>query len=474
MTNEKPRVRVRAVTSPSTALVTKAVEGEYRPGPYWLPVTGGWLSADVGQFTNWWQMGYDPQGTNNSALVEACVAAYSQTVAMCPGDHWRATDNGGRERVSNSALTRFLKVPNDYETISDYFLNSVRYLYSNGNSYSLILRNDRFEPDSVHLMDPDMSRPMVAANGEIFYYLGGNEVIAKTVAQLPILVPARDVIHIKLQSLKHNKLMGVSPIVAAASDIAVSGAMTAQQMTFYMNMARPSTVLSTDRVLDQAQLDLLRDRWNQESRGLNTGGTVILSQGLKPLQLSTAPKDAELADILKLTQQNIAMAFSIPLQILGIGTETKGSTEELMNFWLARSLGFLLNHIEEAIGKKFKLKGVPDEYLELNTIALLRSNRRDRIATLSSGVLGGIYSPNEARKEEELPAVEAGDEPRVQQQVVPLSAANQIQPAPGPHSAPPAPAPQLPQPKKLLELTDEATISARRRFRSSYARNIGA
>jgi hypothetical protein len=148
-----------------------------------------------------------------------------------------------------------------------------------------------------------------------------------------------------------------------------------------------------------------------------------------------------------------------------------------MNFWLARSLGFLLNHIEEAIGNKFNLKGVPDEYLELNTIALQRSNRKDRIDTLRSGVIGGIYSPNEARKEEELPAVEAGDEPRVQQQVVPLSAANQIQPAPGPHSAPPAPAPalsQLPQPKKLLELTDEATISARRRFRSSYARNIGA
>jgi hypothetical protein len=66
---------------------------------------------------------------------------------------------------------------------------------------------------------------------------------------------------------------------------------------------------------------------------------------------------------------------------------------------------------------------------------LLRSAMKDRVEALARGVQGGIYAPNEARRLEGLPDVEFGDEPRVQQQVVPLSAASAIPSAP---SAPPA------------------------------------
>jgi len=34
----------------------KAVEGQPRSGPFHLPVTGGWLSAEAGQYQNWWQL----------------------------------------------------------------------------------------------------------------------------------------------------------------------------------------------------------------------------------------------------------------------------------------------------------------------------------------------------------------------------------------------------------------------------------
>src|SRR5262245_42729675 len=91
------------------ALVVNATEGQYRPAPYYPPITGGWLPAGVGQLWNWWQCGYDPVGASSrSAMVEACVSAYAQTVAMCPGDHWRLNDKGGRTRITNTALARIL------------------------------------------------------------------------------------------------------------------------------------------------------------------------------------------------------------------------------------------------------------------------------------------------------------------------------------------------------------------------------
>jgi HK97 family phage portal protein len=424
-------------------------EGDYRPGLWYLPVTGGWLPADVGSSWNWWQRGFDPISYSRSAMVEACVSAYSQTVAMCPGDHWRMNDKGGRDRVKNSALSRILRHPNDYQSISDFMLNTTRSLYLDGNTYALALRNDRFEIDELHLMDPTVSQPLLAVTGDVFYQLAGNDVIEKRLNGEQLIVPQRDVLHIRLHTLRHRypkPLIGESPIVAAYDDIGVGGAIARQQSAFYMNEARPSAVLSTDLVLDKDQVQALRDRWNEQAKGLHQGGTPILTAGLKVQPWSVGGRDAATADILKLSNEHIALAFRVPLQILGIGGSPYSSTELLMQSWIATGLGFALNHIEEAFGLLFMLKGQPDEYVEFDTAALLRSAFKDRIEGLTRGVQGGILAPNEARNSEGYDAVEFGDEPRVQQQVVPLSAAGAIPAAPAPQAPPSAaPAPLPPQ-----------------------------
>jgi HK97 family phage portal protein len=438
---DKPRYRVKAGSS---SLVTKA-EGQPHPGPYFLPVSGGWLSAEAGASMNWWQNGHSVMGpSTQSAMVEACVSAYSQTVAMLPGDHWRLNDKGGRDRVTNSALARMLRHPNDYQSISDFLLNATRSLYLHGNAYALCLRNSRFEVDELHLMDPMLSYPRLATTGDVFYQLYGNDIIQRRLGAEQLIVPQRDVLHIRLHTVRHRyptPLVGESPICAAYADIGVNAAIADQQVKYYMNEARPSAVLSTDLVLDKDQVQYLRDRWNEQAQGLHKGGTPILTAGLKVQPWAQGGRDAATADMMKLSNEHIALAFRIPLQILGLGGTNYASTELLMQSWKASGLGFALNHIEEAIGLTFGLRGVPEEYVEFNTEALLRSALKDRIEALARGVQGGIYSPNEARQSEGLDAVADGDEPRVQQQVVPLSQIEATPPAPAPPAAPPAPAP---------------------------------
>jgi hypothetical protein len=101
----------------------------------------------------------------------------------------------------------------------------------------------------------------------------------------------------------------------------------------------------------------------------------------------------------------------------------------------------------------------------------LRSAFKDRIDGLARGVQGGIYAPNEARELEGLKAVKFGDEPRVQQQVVPLSAAANIPAAPAPGAAPPSPAPPSPKPSEQKGLTDAERNRVRRRVRTNYRTN---
>jgi HK97 family phage portal protein len=407
-------------------------------GGYFL--SSGWLPP--GTPMNWWQMGKNPiPYASASAMVEACVGAYSQTVAMCPGDHWRLGANGGRERVPNSALARVLRKPNSYQSISDFMLNLTRGLYSDGNAYALALRNDRYEISELHLMHPRACYARVAEEGEIFYALGGNEIIDRRFGSLAA-VPARDVLHVRLHTPR-DPLRGDSPIMAAALDIAAGNAALQQQVAFFTNQARPSFVLSSDQLLNREQVALLREKWNEQTQGANAGGTPILSGGLKPHLISTSAHDAQLAETMKMSDQNVALAFRVPLQVLGLGGTTYASTELLMQSWIASGLGFALNHIEEALGRLFALRGVPDEYVEFSTKALLRSSFKEMLEGLARGVQGGIYAPDEARGEIELPAVPGGygAEPRVQQQVVPLSAWEKGQtanPAPSPDPAPPA------------------------------------
>lgn len=403
----------------------KAAEGAYRPGPYLL--SDGWLSATAGRFMNWWQLGYSLEpGGSSSAMVEACVSAYAQTVAMCPGDHWQKNADGGRTRVTTSSLSRIMRRPNDYQSMSDLMLNLTRRLYMNGEAFGVAIRNARNEIQELHLMRNGM--PIVAEDGSIFYSLSGNE-IAERRFDLSAPIPARDVLHVRLHTSRHP-LKGESPILAATLDLAMSGAALNQQVAFYLNQARPSFMLETDQQLTKQQVEDLRERWDAQTQGDNAGGTPILAWGLKAKAVSVNANDGQLADMLKMTKENVALAFRMPLQVLGLGGTTFASTELLMQSWIASGLGFVLNHIEEAFGLLFGLKGMPDEYLELDTKALLRSAYKDRIEALARGVISGIYAPDEARADEDLPAVPGGHGamPRVQQQVVPLSYGTAMQP----------------------------------------------
>jgi HK97 family phage portal protein len=345
-----------------------AAEGKYRPGTW--PTADGVIAASWGRYWNYWQSGYNPQPYGErSAMVEACQSAYAQTVAMLPGDHWRGLPNGGRERVTNSALCRVLRRPNDYQSISDFLMNLVRGLYQAGNAYALALRNNRAEITELHLMRD--GQVTIAEDGSIHYALTGNEVLATRI-DLSVPVPARDVLHVRLHTPRHP-LKGESPILSAALDLGMYNTALQQQITFFVNQARSSFILGTDQPFNNEQNDAMRNKVIERISGMNEGLPLILSNGLKPYPLSTSAVDAQLAELLKMSAANIALAHRIPLQVLGLGETTYGSTEILNQAWLSTGLGFTLNHVEIAFDNLFGLRGGRDEYTEFDTAALLRA-----------------------------------------------------------------------------------------------------
>jgi HK97 family phage portal protein len=439
-------------------------EGQFRPGPYYtFEQGGGWIPANSPW--NFWQCGIDPQPFSATAMAEACVAAYAQTIAMCPGAHWRRLDDGGREKVETSALSRILQRPNGYQSSSDFMVNQVRSLYYYGNAYALALKNDRFEVDELHWMSPRSSHYQLGADGAVYYKLGGNNVIAKQLAEQGLdtllnAVPARNVLHIRLECPR-DPLIGETPLCYAALSLAASNAAIAAQMSMLANGGRPNGVLVHPKLLGADQIAEHKNQWMKTTSGLVGQSPPPVLTGGMTFQPTTglSSSDAQIIEALKWTGQDVARAFRVPLPIVGEGDRTGfATTEALMQFWLASGLGFAINHVELAYDKFFGIDRT-SEYTEFSTDALLRSQFRERIEGLARAVTSGIMAPNEARASEELSAVDRGDEPRVQQQMVPLSwEPPKPQPLRPPGPPPQPPAPPQPAAKQLSVAEIKARI----------------
>jgi HK97 family phage portal protein len=465
--------------------INPAGEGNYHPGPY--TVSGGILPHAWGQYLNWWQMDLDPLQTPSSSIVEACVWAYVRAIAQLPGYHKRELGNGGTETVTTSALSRLLRSPNPYQTPSDFLVHLIRSLLLNGNSYWVAQRNDRAEVTALHWTDPRACRVreiMVQGQpfSEVFYEISTNPLFQfdSILGRTSLVVPARDVLHIKLATPQHP-LVGVTWLKALDMEMAASGAMQAAATTFATNMSRPSGILTSDQQLTKVQVDELRAKWNEQVSGINSGGVAILNQNVKFQPLTISNQDAQIIDQRKLNDQAVAAVFGVPMILLGVNdTATQKSSEAVMAEWLAAGLGWLINHIEQAFDSFIGLDMVAAgrEWTEYDTRVLLRSAFRERIEGLARGVQGGIYSPNEARALEGYAAAVDGDEPRVQMQVVPLSAWDKapttpVAPQPAPQDAA-KPADQKPQSnpdqqKAFALFLLERTMASQQRAGDSHA-----
>lgn len=382
---------------------------------------GGWIDASAP--LNFWQAGFAGAGVRNE-VVYACVQAYARTIAQLPGQHLRRTSGGYDVPVTDSALYRVLHRPNAYQSRSDFLLNLVCSLLYDGNAYVLGLRDNRGRIATVHLLPPAACSPHVA-DGEIFYHVAPDDVTGES----PMLVPARDVAHVRLHT-PSDPLVGETPIVAAALSVKVNNNITGHQSKFFENMSRPSGVIETDQQLKPEQIQQFREKWEAQSSGLNSGGVPLLAWGFKWKPLSLNSVDAQLIEAQKMSVERIAAVYGVPLPLIGVLDQASYSNVfNLMNFWKANGLGFVLEHVEQALGILFNLPN--EERLELDTNKLMRTDLAARYDALTKGITGGLLAPNEGRRMEGLRPVDGGDMPRVQQQMVPLDY-EEPEPVPGP------------------------------------------
>jgi HK97 family phage portal protein len=286
--------------------------------------------------------------------------------------------------------------------------------------------------------------------GDIFYRHSDNVLEELSALESSQWFPQRDVLHIRLFTPRHP-LIGESPITAALFPAAAGLEINRHTAAFFHNMSRPSGILRHPKTLSQEAMQRLKQRFAELVTGPNTGEPIVLQEDMSwsPMQMTSV--DSELISSARLSMDQIAQVFRIPPYLLGeLEKATFQNVESLTRFFISSSLGWYVSHFEENFDKFFRLPRNESIQFDLET-AILRADLKERMDAYAKGIQSGVLAPNEARQRESLPPVKDGDEPRVQQQLVPLSYGVDLQPKgmePGPASEPKPDAEDKPEPSE--------------------------
>jgi len=371
----------------------------------WFREFGGGLESASG-------FAISTAGALNVSTVYACVSIRARDLARCTPRLLPKAQGRAAKAVTDHAVAKLFDRPNELQTWHEFAVMMHTAFLLRGNAYAAIIRNMRGEVTALWPLNPDGVHLYEAADGHLFYsVMRGGLYQAWQLRNFPTMIPEEDVFH--LRGIGLNALYGVSTINVARDAIGVALGLEQQAARFMRNGARPAGVLSTDKLLNDGVAKRVREQWESFREGVhNAGRTAILEQGLKwnPMQLSSV--DLEFIEQRRLSVEEIARYFGVPLYKLGHPGELgKLKLDEAERVYVNTTVMPDLDMWEQRFNRKFDLDQEKAPLAtDFDESQLLRASDSIRFNNLRIAVLSGIMTPNEARRTEGLPDMEGGDE----------------------------------------------------------------
>jgi HK97 family phage portal protein len=416
----------------------------------------GWFNVIRESFPGAWQRNVDLRLDNvmTFAAVYACVTLIAQDIGKLCLDLVQKDADDIWQPTENPAYSPVLRKPNHFQTRQKFIEQWMASKLMYGNTYVLKERDNRNVVKRMYVLDPQVTRVLIAPDGEVFYQLATNRLAGvegfigidtSQVTRGAIYVPASEIIHDVYTPLYHP-LCGISPISACGLAAMQGLAMQNDSVRFFNNGAQPGGVLIAPGTISEQNARELKAYWEQNFTGENSGRLAVLSDGLKYEPLTISAQDAQMINQLKWTSETVCTAFKVPPYMIGVGTVPSYSNVEAINLqYYTQCLQPLMEAIEALIDDGLGLLDVADQDLgvEFDLDDLLKMDTNTQFRTYGEGVARGILAPNEARALVGYGPVAGGDTPYLQQQQFSLAALDERDSnKPFAKPAAPAPAPQ--------------------------------
>lgn len=343
------------------------------------------------------------------STVYASTSIRSKDVARCTPRLMRTDSARSEKPVIDHPVAKLFVRPNQWQTWTEWCRQMHAAYLLRGNAYAIILRDGRGRPIALIPINPDLVTLYEAPGGFIFYNVARSGIFLSAILQgQPLMIPEDDVFH--LRDMGFNMLVGLSRIAIARDSFGVAIALEQQAARFMANGARPSGILSTDKLLSEPTATRLRTQWEQLRAGLeNVGKTAILEEGLKwnPMQLDSV--DLEFIAQRQFSISDVARWFDMPLYKLNVpGEMARIKFDDADQAYVNTTIMPDLDAWEQKFIQKFDLDK-DNLVADFDERRLLRAAEPTRINNQRLKIMSGISTQNECRAENGDPPLPGGD-----------------------------------------------------------------
>jgi HK97 family phage portal protein len=365
------------------------------------------------------------------SAVYACINILAQGVAQVPWDVMRKT--GDLRVTADDRYEHWLlhNEPNELMSSYDFRVWYMATCLSRGNVYAEIIRDGAAKSREIRPLPSEAVRILKHPTRYAAVY----EVTREDGTQQRL--DGSDVLHNHCLSL--NGWSGLSPVTQMAQSIGLGLAAEKTGANLFGKGSMLSGLLTSEGPVTKAQEQDIVEAWNKMYSGVrNSGGTAFLKGGLKWQQISINPNDAQFLETREFQVGDIARAFRVPPQMLGLkdANPTYASVEQFFKAFVTLSLSPWVTAIEQEFNRKL-FPGKTDIYNKLNMNGLLRGDAATRAAFYQTMVNVGAFCPNDILALEDMNPIEGGDKHLAPSNMTTLEKIGEEPPAPAPVKADP-------------------------------------
>lgn len=361
------------------------------------------------------------------STVYRCVDVISDAVAQLPLETFSIDSDGfKRPYIDHPVYSLLNEEPNEDMTRFTFFKTMVASVILRGNAYAYIERDSRGNAvQLIYLQTHQVNIVWILDNYGIkrkrYQVVGFKE-----------LVEPKDMLH--FLNFSYDGIVGVSTLTHARQTLGIATDSEAHAAGFFKGGGNAAGILT----IDGARMSAEQKKQNYEEWKIRTdpttgspNGIVILEGNMKYETLTINPKDAQLLESRQFNVVDICRFFSVsPVKAFDLREANYSTVEATQLAFLTDTAAPILTKIELELNRKlFKKSEKGRVKSEFNTSGFLRADKSAQGTYLNQMFQIGAMTPNEIRRENNLPKVEYGDNAFVQVNIQPLEKAIKVNPS---------------------------------------------
>lgn len=387
--------------------LSSAIRSAYRAFRSSLATPDEWLVKALGGGKTWTGETVSEYEALQIPAVLSCVRVLSETGAGMPLFVYRRTANGGREKAGDHPVYRLIHdEPNPEQTPFEFKEMMIGHVCLWGNFYAQLIMDGKGIVRQMWPLRPDwMTVKRPTADGPKVYEYRREDGSQRMFMEDEIL-------HVAGLTSTRDPLKGLSPVAWQRECLGWDRAAHKFSSKLFANGVKPSGILQVPGRLRAASEANLSKSFNDEySKAENAHKAIILEEGVKWVQTTIPPNDAQFLETIKFSRSEIAGWYRVPLHLIGdleratfsnIEHQDLGLAKHTMRPWCAR--------IEQRMTKSLLGSRERSTYfVEFSMNELMRGDAKSRSEFYGAGIRDGYLKVNEVRAWENLNAVPGGD-----------------------------------------------------------------